>query len=77
MVIRKRKYGRDENYQLLMVQVNGGHIYKQTGVIFLMNNGTDPKWRALKIIEGLRGKDMEYFDTLPVEVGKDWELLCK
>ena len=42
-----------------------------------MNNCTDPKWRALKIIEGLRGKAMEYFDTLPVEVGKDGELLCK
>ena len=42
-----------------------------------MNNCTDPKWRALKIIEGLRGKVMEYFDTLPVEVGKDGELLCK
>ena len=42
-----------------------------------MNNCTDPKWRAFKIIEGLRGKAMEYFDTLPVEVGKDRELLCK
>ena len=42
-----------------------------------MNNCTDPKWRAFKIIEGLRGKAMEYFDTLPVEVGKDGELLCK
>ena len=35
------------------------------------------KWRAFKIIEGLRGKAMEYFDTLPVEVSKDGELLCK
>ena len=42
-----------------------------------MNNCTDPNWRAFKIIEGLRGKAMEYFDTLPVEVGKDVELLCK
>ena len=42
-----------------------------------MNNCTDPKWREFKIIEGLRGKAMEYFDTLPVEVGKDGELLCK
>ena len=42
-----------------------------------MNNCTDPKWRALNIIEGLRGKAMEYFDTLPVDVGKDVELLCK
>ena len=42
-----------------------------------MNNCTDPKWRALKIIEGLRGKAMEYFETLPVEVGKYGELLCK
>ena len=42
-----------------------------------MDNCTDPKWRAFKIIEGLRGKAMEYFDTLPVEVGKDGELLCK
>ena len=54
-----------------------GPYAKQAGVIFLMNNCTDPKWRALKIIEGLRGKAMEYFDTLPVEVGKDGELLCK
>ena len=36
-----------------------------------MNNCTDPKWRTFKIIEGLRGKAMEYFDTLPVDVGKD------
>ena len=54
-----------------------GPYAKQAGVIFKMNNCTDPKWRALKIIEGLRGKAMEYFDTLPVEVGKDGELLCK
>ena len=32
---------------------------------------------ALKIIKGLRGRAMDYFDTLPVEVGKDVELLCK
>ena len=32
---------------------------------------------AFKIIEGLRGKAIEYFDTPPVEVGKDGELLCK
>ena len=31
-----------------------------------MNNCTNPKWRALKIIEA-----MEYLDTLPVEVGKE------
>ena len=54
-----------------------GPYAKQAGVIFEMNNCTDPKWRAFKIIEGLRGKAMEYFDTLPVEVGKDGELLCK
>ena len=42
-----------------------------------MNNCTDPKWRAFRIIEGLRGKAIKYFDTLPVEVGKDGELLCK
>ena len=30
---------------------------------------------GIKNIEGLRGKAMEYFDTLPVEVGKDGELL--
>ena len=42
-----------------------------------MNNCTDPKWRALQIIKGLRGKAMEYFDTLSVKVGKDGELLCK
>ena len=51
--------------------------YKQVGVILEMNNCTDPKWRPLKIIEGLRGKAMEYFDTLPVEVAMDGELLCK
>ena len=28
------------------------------------------------MIQGMRGKAMEYFDTLPVEVGKDGELLC-
>ena len=39
-------------------------------MIFEINNCTDPKWRAFKIIEGLREKAMEYFDTLPVEVGK-------
>ena len=39
-------------------------------------NCADPKWRAFKIIKGLRWKAMEYFDTLPVEVGKDGELLC-
>ena len=60
-----------------MVQVNGGQYTKQAGVIFEMNNCTDQKWRALKIIEGLRGKAMEYLDTLSVEVGKDVELLCK
>ena len=54
-----------------------GPYAKQAGVIFEMNNCTDPKWRAFKIIEGLRGKATEYFDTLPVEVGKDGELLCK
>ena len=54
-----------------------GPYAKQAGVIFEMNNCTDPKWRAFKIIEGLRGKAMEYFDTLPVEVGKYGELLCK
>ena len=42
-----------------------------------MNNCTDPKWRTFKIIEGLRGKTMEYFDTPPVDVGKYGELLCK
>ena len=42
-----------------------------------MNNCTDPKWRTFKIIGGLRGKAIEYFDKLPVEVGKDGELLCK
>ena len=42
-----------------------------------MNNCTDSKCRALKIIQGLRGKAMEYFDTLLVDVGKDGELLCK
>ena len=47
------------------------------GVIFEINNCTDPKWRAFKIIQVLRGKAMEYFDTLPVEVSKDGELLCK
>ena len=41
-----------------------GPYAKQSGVIFEMNNCTDPKWRAFKIIEGLRGKAMEYFDTL-------------
>ena len=46
-------------------------------MIFEINNCTDPKSRALKIIEWLRGKAMEYFDTLPVEVGKNGELLCK
>ena len=40
-----------------------------------MNNCTDPKLRAFKIIEGLRGKATEYFYTLPVEVGKDGELI--
>ena len=30
-----------------------------------MNNCTDSKCRAFKIIEGLRGKAMEYFDALP------------
>ena len=54
-----------------------GSYAKQAGVIFEMNNCTDPKWRTFKIIDGLRGKAMEYFDTLPVEVGKDGELLCK
>ena len=54
-----------------MVQVNGGNTISK------INNCTDQKWRALKIIEGLRGKAMEYFDTIPVEVGKDGELLCK
>ena len=54
-----------------------GPYTKQAGVIFEMNNCNDPKWWAFKIIEGLRGKAMEYFDTLPVEVGKDGELLCK
>ena len=54
-----------------------GLYTKQAGVIFEMNNCTDPKWRALKIIEGLRGKAMAYFNTLPVEVGNDGELLCK
>ena len=56
-----------------MVQVNGGGAYyKKAGVIFEMNNCTDPKWRALKIIEGLRGRTaMVYFDTLPVEIGKE------
>ena len=42
-----------------------------------MNNCTDPKWRAFKIIEGLRGKAMKYVDILSVEMGKDGELLCK
>ena len=46
-------------------------------MIFKKNNCTDPKWRALKIIEGLIEKAVEYFDTLPVDVGKDGELLCK
>ena len=54
-----------------------GPYTKQAVVISEMNNCTDPKWRAFKIIEGLRGKAMEYFDTLPVEVSKDEELLCK
>ena len=39
-----------------------GPYAKQAGVIFEMNNCTDPKWRALKIIEGLRGKAMAYFN---------------
>ena len=60
-----------------MVPVNRGLYAKQAGVIFEMNNCTDPIWRAFQIIEGLRGKAMEYFDTLPVEVGKYGELLCK
>ena len=30
----------------------------------------------MEIIKGLRGNAMECFDTLPVEVGKDGELLC-
>ena len=51
--------------------MGGGEYNKQAGVIFGMNNCTDPKWRGLKNFEGLRGKAMEYFDTLPVEVGKD------
>ena len=42
-----------------------------------MNNCSDPKWRAFKIIDDLRGKVMKYFDTHPEEVGKDGELLCK
>ena len=55
-----------------------GLYAKQAGVIFEMDNCTDPKWRALKMIEGLRGKAMEYFDALPVEVaGKYGEVLCK
>ena len=54
-----------------------GAYYKQAGAIFEMNNSTDLKWRALKIIEGLRGKAMEDLDTLLVEVGKDGELLCR
>ena len=54
-----------------------GPYAKQAGVIFEMNNCTDPKMEGIKIIEGLRGKAMEYFDTLPIEVGKDGELLCK
>ena len=33
-----------------------------------MNNCTDPEWRTFKIIEGLRGKAMEYFDTLRVKM---------
>ena len=59
-----------------MVQVDMGYT-KQAGVIFEMNNCTDPKWRVFEIIEGLRGKDIEYCDTLPVEVDKDGEILCK
>ena len=35
-----------------------GAYYKQTGVIFEMNNYTDPKWRAFKIIEKLKKKDI-------------------
>ena len=46
-------------------------------MIFEINTCTDPKWGAFKIIEGLKGKAREYFDTLPVEVGKDGELWCK
>ena len=41
-----------------------GHIISKCGVIFEINHCTDPQWRALKIIDGLRGRAMEYFDTL-------------
>ena len=53
-----------------------GAYYKQAGGggIFEMNNCSDPKWRAFKIIDGLRGKVMEYFDTLLVDESKDGEL---
>ena len=51
-----------------------GAYAKHAEVIFKLNNCTDPKWRAFKIIEGLRGKAMEYFDILQVVVGKDGEL---
>ena len=32
---------------------------------------------GIYIIEGLRARAMGYFDTLPVEMGQDGELLCK
>ena len=37
-----------------------GSILQASGGDFLMNNYTNPKWRAFKIIEGLR-MAMEYF----------------
>ena len=53
-----------------------GPYYKQAGwflklIIALIQNGGHLKW-----LRGWEGKAMEYFDTIPVEVGKDGELLC-